>query len=119
MKAFRLTDNGDLDFNGSEFVMIEDLHQLAQEAEFSFGTRKGEWFLDENEGMDFSALYQKPFDENEFRTDLIESLQGTTQQLDVMEANFGNVTPDRKISLDVKMETSDGRILNLENTEVG
>lgn len=119
MKAFEMTDDGDIRFDGRDLVLVEGIHEIAQEMEMSFGTRKGEWFLDELEGANFDALYNKPFDENEFRTDLIESLSGATQQINVLNMNFGTVTPTRSISLVVEAQTEDGELIQLNQLEVG
>lgn len=119
MKAFHMTNDLDLDFDGRELVFTEGLHQLAQEAENSIGTRKGEWFLDEEEGMSYDALYHKPFNKNEFRTDMIESFSGMTQPINMLEAKFGQPNAFRSIGVEVKLRTVDGEILQLDDLEVG
>lgn len=118
MRAFELSDKGDLIFNGTELVMTEGLHQIAQEMELSVGTAKGEWFLDEDEGMDYSSLYdQRPFNKDEFRNDAIESLDGTTQPLIVTELLIGKPI-GRSVKVELKAETEDGELIQINDLEV-
>lgn len=119
MKSLAIDDNGDLIFNGTDLEVVDGLEQLAQEAEMSVGVAKGEWFLDEDAGTSYDALYNRPFNESEFRNDVIEGLSGTTQELSLLSATFSKPTTDRKTRLDISLKTTDGEILNISDLEVG
>lgn len=118
MKSFAIKD-GDIIFDGTDIGIVENLQQLAQEADISVGVAKGEWFLDEESGTSHDALYKKPFNESEFKTDVIEGLSGCSQQLMLLDAEFSKPDSDRKIRVDLVIKTVDGEILNLDELEVG
>lgn len=58
MKGFSLTD-GDLTITNNEIDMIEDDNLTAQTIRCVLSTNKGEWFFDEEEGIDFDNIFGK------------------------------------------------------------
>lgn len=112
MKAFSL-DGDDLEFNGKEFVVLHGIEQLAQEAELSVGTIKGEWFLDEEAGFDMSSITTKPFNANEFRTDLIASLEGTSSTLSVTKLDLDLNYQSRKAFVTFEAITDQNELLQI------
>ncbi|SFJ44473.1 Protein of unknown function [Paenibacillus sp. UNC496MF] len=50
---------GDLVLENGDFATVTDKEELAQSAEILLGTNQGEWFLDPEMGLNFSALTGK------------------------------------------------------------
>lgn len=117
MKAFSMDDD-DLEFNGKEFVVLHGIDQLAQEAEMSVTTIKGEWFLDEEIGFDMSSMKVKPFNPNEFRHDIIASLQGTSNVLSVTKLDLEPNYDTRKAYVTFEAITDEGELLQISRLGV-
>lgn len=58
MKTLELL-NGDLVFENGDFKLVEGEKEVAQCLAISLGTNLKEWFLNEEAGIDFSALLGK------------------------------------------------------------
>lgn len=117
MKAFSM-DGDDLEFNGKEFVVLHGIDQLAQEAEMSVMTIKGEWFLDEEIGLDMSSIKTKPFNPNEFRHDIIACLQGTSNVLSVTKLDLETNYEDRKAYVTFEAITDQSELLQISRLGV-
>ena len=59
MKGFALTDNNDVAIQNNEIQMINGVELTQQTIKTVLQTDKGEWFLNENEGIDFNAILGK------------------------------------------------------------
>lgn len=116
MKALKLDETGDFILENGEFVMIEGDEQLAQEAEISIGTKKGEWFLNLDEGMDRTPIIGKNFNENGARSSIIESLIGTSEPLAAESIVFAKV--DRTLLVDAEFKKEDGTRLSVEGVRL-
>lgn len=59
LKGFKLDEKGDIVFENGNIALIEDNELKAQTLRTTMGTNKGEWFLNEDEGVDFGFLIGK------------------------------------------------------------
>lgn len=116
MKALKIDENGDWVMKDGEFVVIEGDEQLAQEARISIQTVRGEWFLNLDEGMDRSAILGKNFDENNARSNIIESLMNTSEPLMVEEITFTKV--DRTLVIEPTLRKSDGTTMEVGGVRI-
>lgn len=117
MKALKIAGN-DLDFSDYGLSLCDGLEQLAQEAKMSYGTVRGEWFLDEEAGMSLESIKTKPMNEVEFKNDAIVALEGTSQEIETESIEIKKDTITRKLNVEVKLKTVDGYILPITNMEV-
>lgn len=117
MKSLKLDESGDLVFQNGTFVLVEGDDELAQQIRSSYKMRKGEWFLDEEEGMERDPFFTKLFDEDEARDAIIESTSETSEPLEYEEITFTHMA-NRRLQVDVKVKKSDGETLEVEGVEL-
>lgn len=115
MKALFLDKNGDFVITKDGFKMVDGLDQLVQEVSMSYGTAQGEYFLDEDAGMDYTSWQTKPIDETELRSDMIECVQGTSVLVSTDSIEFEQNFETRKLTATVKLSTDDGAEFIMED----
>lgn len=59
MKSFALDENGDLLIEKGQIQMAYDAELTAQKLKSVFGTQKGEWFLNWEEGINRNEIFGK------------------------------------------------------------
>lgn len=59
MKGFKLDERGDIVFEKGKIAFVEDINLTVQTIRTVMGTNKGEWFLNDNEGIDFDFILGK------------------------------------------------------------
>lgn len=59
MKGFKLDQNGDVVMQNGDIELVQDIELIAQTVRHVIGTKLGEWFKDENEGIDFYVILTK------------------------------------------------------------
>lgn len=73
MKTFKLI-NGDLSIKNNNFELIDSNEDIVQGVERIISTRLGEWFLNQEFGLNYDNITQKNYDEDLVRLDFIEAL---------------------------------------------
>lgn len=59
MRGFLLDKNGDVVIEKGDISMIDGNELLRQSVQFVIATNKGEWFLNEDEGINYHAILKK------------------------------------------------------------
>jgi len=59
MKTFKLDRNGDVVIKNNKIEYVENLELVAQTVKQVLNTNLGEWFYNENEGVDYKVLLAK------------------------------------------------------------
>lgn len=59
MKGFKLDHSGDVVMRDGDIEMVQDIELVAQTVRQVIGTNLGEWFGDEDEGIDFYVILTK------------------------------------------------------------
>ena len=59
MKTFKLDQDGDVVITNNQIELVEGVELIAQTLRQVIGTNLGEWFGDEDEGVDFYAILTK------------------------------------------------------------
>ena len=59
MKGFKLDQNGDVVINDNQIQTVSDIELIAQTIKQVINTNLGEWFGDEEEGIDYSVILTK------------------------------------------------------------
>lgn len=73
MKDFLIEEN-DLKIENGDLVTIQDEDVILQEINRALSTRKGEWFLNHQMGMDYSELEKKQPDEELIKLYILEAI---------------------------------------------
>lgn len=96
--------------------MIEGDEEISQSLESIFRTRKGEWFLNENFGLDRTPLLAKRFDTT-LAADAIAEAAAQEERIQQVESvTFRR--DGRKLTVNATFVKSDGQPLQLEEVDV-
>lgn len=74
MKGFNLNSYGDVDIQENEIQMVDGNDLLRQTVQSVLGTNKGEWVLNDEEGITFSNLLGSIKEENIIRNEIQQGL---------------------------------------------
>ena len=74
MKGFLLNQKGDVVMESGDISMIDGNNLLRQTVEKVIGTNNGEWFLNEDEGIDFRVILTKSPDRDAVRDEIADAL---------------------------------------------
>lgn len=85
MQGFKLDSNGDVMLENGKISMISGTDLTAQTLQTVAGTNKGEWFLNEDEGIDFDSVIGKGITEDMQRAEIIDACGQVDQNLQLTE----------------------------------
>lgn len=63
MKSLKIDQTGDLVVKNGDFFVVEDEDELSQTIKTLLQTNLNEWFLNPEEGLDYSVVFTKKLDE--------------------------------------------------------
>lgn len=107
-----LIKNGDLVFTGTDFRLVEGSEQLRQNVESILKTAEGEYFLDEDLGLNRENILGKSFDEELARTDIVEAIGQEQRIEEVSQIDFEK--NGRELQINLKMIKEDEVEIALE-----
>lgn len=107
-----LIKNGDLVFTGTDFRVVEGSEQLKQNVESILKTSEGEYFLDEDLGLNRDNILGKGFDEELARTDIVEAIGQEQRIEEVSQIDFE--MSGRDLHINLKMIKADEEKIELE-----
>ena len=114
MKTFKIVD-GDLVFNASgNLEMVYGKDEIAQSVEMILTTNKGEWFMNEEFGLEYSQITDKLQTKKDIEFALREAI---FQEERIEEVEFNRVDTDhakRQLVVDLEMRTVDGEVIRSE-----
>lgn len=110
------TINGDLVLEKGNLAFVEGDLELNQSTAHGLRTALGEWFLDEEFGLDHDALLGKGFNENEASDAIVECVTQDPRiaRVETITYNFDNIT--RTLSVFLRMIKQDETTLEVEVT---
>lgn len=74
MKGFHLDNKGDVVIKNGDIEMIDGNELLRQTVEKVMSTNNGEWFLNEDEGINYHVILTKSPDEDAVRAEIVDAL---------------------------------------------
>lgn len=74
MTGFALDENGDVILENGEIRMVSVEELIRQTVQSVLGTNKGEWFLNINEGIDYSAIFERGASDEVIRNEICAGL---------------------------------------------
>ncbi len=114
MQGFALDSNGDVVIQKNKIVMIKDKALTLQKIRTILSTNKNEWFLNTDEGINFSNIFVKNPDYDTIKGEIAAGLSQVDEDL-LLKSFAYTLGKDRK--LDVKFEASDGSEDIIYNSE--
>ncbi|ODB61368.1 DUF2634 domain-containing protein [Paenibacillus polymyxa] len=119
MQSFRLTADGDLEFDSKgELVMIEGDEELAQCCRVGLGTNEGEWFLNPEIGLAFRLFLGKRASEEEMRNELTRALLQEERIESVDDVTFSVDRAARLLTVTFKATGTSGEIIQQEGVTI-
>jgi len=115
MRVPKIVD-GDLVFENGDVVMIDEDEEIAQCVRTILQTNKGEWFLNENFGLDRSPLLTKQFDEA-LAADAIAEAVAQEERIQRIE-NISFRREGRKLYVELTLVKSDGQTLSIGEVNI-
>lgn len=116
MKTFLLDETGDLVVENGSFVWVEGDEELAQSVRVLLQTAVGEWFLDNELGVNRDPITAKRFSENEARDSIIESLAAEPRISSIDSIVFTKV--GRELLIDLVLLKADGDTLEMTGVNI-
>lgn len=114
MKTFKIAD-GDLVFDASgNLEMVDGKDEIAQSVEMILTANKGEWFMNEEFGLDYSEITDKLKTKKDIEFALREAI---FQEERIEEVEFRRVDIDharRKLIVDLEVRTVDNEVIRSE-----
>ena len=101
MNTLKIVD-GDLSITKGSLDMVDGQQEIKQSIERILSTNKGEWFLDESFGLDYSNLQVKNFDEELIRLDFIEALSQDPRFEELLEFTIDYDSKKRAANINFK-----------------
>lgn len=85
MQGFKLDSNGDVLIESGKITMTSGTDLTAQTLQTVAGTNKGEWFLNEDEGIDFDSVIGKGITEDMQRAEMSDACKQVDENLQLTE----------------------------------
>lgn len=115
IKGFKLDDKGDVVIVNNQIQMVEDNDLLLQKVRTVLNTNKGEWWLNENEGINFRCMLTKNPNYDEIRDNIKLGLLQVDDTFQLL--SFEHWTEGRKLYIKFTATNSSGQ--TIEDTITG
>ena len=116
MIGFALNDKGDISIENNQIQMINDAELTRQTIQSIISTNKGEWPLNDEEGITYDNILGKHTDDEEAVQDEIEQgIQQVDENLSITDFNFDFDSNTRKLKINFKAENENGEEIYVEN----
>lgn len=114
MKGFYLDSNGDVAIKYGRIALIEGSDLIKQTIQQVLNTNKGEWWLNEDEGIDFHKFVAKSPDADEMQAEISAALQLIDDSFVITE--FSVERAGRSLTVHFKARSVDGTEIGGEQT---
>ncbi|MFA7468899.1 MAG: hypothetical protein WCY82_11650 [Desulfotomaculaceae bacterium] len=112
MKTFKIDVDGDIKIDSHEnIVMVEGPDEVVQAYWLLLSVRAGEWFLDTRLGLDYSKIWDKPYNPARIRAELIKALHQEPRTREVVDLELDFDRQARKLAITFKVITNDGETI--------
>lgn len=115
MKDIKIDNDGDMSISDYNIEMVNGTDEIIQQLKAIFSTNQGEWFMNEEYGLNYDNILQK-----KPNIDLIrdEIRNGLSQCSRVYSIDYVNVVFDKENrSLEIEFQATDIEGNNIENTQ--
>lgn len=117
MKSFALDNTGDLLIENNEVQMIEGEELLRQTVQSILATNKGEWFLDWEQGIEFSNILGKGITEEMIRTEIEDGIKQVDDSYNISSFSMSLTDRTLKVKFTAVNEEKDTEIEVVEEWE--
>ena len=104
----------DLAILNYDLALTQDGQITAQKVKQALTTFKGEWFLDESEGMPYiQEIFGKNPDLNRIKSLYIRAIQSVAEVTEILELDLTEDKQSRTLSVDMKLRDLGGNIVEV------
>lgn len=114
MTGFAIDDNGDVIIENGRIRMVSGEELIRQTAETVLGTQKGEWFLNLNEGLDYSRLLGHGVSEDLIRNEIQSGLLQVDRSFVIDRMQIRKDANTRKLFIDFSAHNASGTVIEVE-----
>lgn len=111
MNDLKLDEKGDVVIAKDDVQLVSGKDLTVQRIKQILGTNKGEWKLDENEGINMRAMLTKNPNEDEILNNVLDGLMQVDETFRITDYEFKTI--GRNLQLNFKAATSDGEEVEL------
>lgn len=111
MRDLKIKD-GDLVVSENDLNLVEGSKLLEQKVQLLLGTMQGEWFLDEEEGVDQNLLFAKNPDEDMLQDAIYQVLRQLDDSFEIDDFTINRDERTLKIDFTAHTENGDKVVIN-------
>lgn len=106
MKDLQIDNSGDLVISKHDIQLVRDKELTAQKVRLTLSTNKGEWSLNEDEGINFKAFLTKNPNQDEILDTVLDGLHQIDETMKIDSYDFKIV--NRNLTMQFKASTPSG-----------
>lgn len=117
MMDLALDENNDLDFDEDDLTIVDGDDEITQSLGIILRTRQGEFFDDEEMGLDTSNLLGRDYDEDIGISDIIQALEeqdSRVADVDVNDLDVDDESRNLSISLSITLNDDPDNEIDME-----
>ena len=110
IKDLLVNSNGDIEIKNHDLQLVRDKQLTAQKVRLILGTNKGEWLLNEDEGINFRVILTKNPNEDEILDTVRDGLRQIDETFVITEYKFE--IKQRHLTLTFKATNDSGETID-------
>ena len=114
MQGFKLDSNGDVMLENGKISIVSGTDLTVQTLKTVIGTNKGEWFMNDDEGIDFDSVIGKGITEDMQRAEIIDACGQVDQNLQLTEFSSETAKKTRAAILGFTAVNQSGEEIRVE-----
>lgn len=115
MTGFALDKNNDIMIKNNRIQMVNDEELTKQTVQTVIGTNKGEWCLNENEGINFKNISGKNIDKDVIKNEIEQGLSQVDSSFALTSFSAEFDKRSRKLDIAFQAENNDNETVEIEN----
>ena len=116
MKSFSLNEKHDIDIQNNEIQLTEGSELTRQTAECTLNTKVGEWFLNDELGIEFESILGKGVpDDEEVKNVILEGLKQVDDTFRIDEFETSYDYKKRRLTVNFTASTDSGRVIKISD----
>ncbi|WP_260447766.1 DUF2634 domain-containing protein [Listeria seeligeri] len=111
MKDLLIDSNGDIVISDNDILMTDEISDIVQSVRMILQTREGEFYFDENSGMNHGNLFVKQPNFDYIKQDITVAIAEQEERISSVDSVLFNFDKDnRKLYVSLKMTGIDGPV---------
>ena len=116
MKGFKLDERGDVQITNGVIDLVADEELTAQTIRTVIGTNRGEWFMNEDEGIDFNYMLGKNITEDMQRSQIAHGIRQVDDTFSITDFSREIDSITRKATIRFTAQNSEDVVIASERS---